>query len=238
MGLNDRDWMHENRRAGNDNADEPLGVRGLILVNILVFVICFLSGRLSPGRFVGWEFVKPFGEYSFDSAFRDGHLWELVTYQFMHANIGHIVFNMICLWVIGAAVEKYCGHLTFLRVYLVCGIAAAVFSSLLGSLGFFDGSYPYPLSWDTVPMVGASGSIYGIIAASAVLFPHARIMLLFPPVEMSVRVFALAVLGLAILYVSFNWNNAGGEAGHMGGMLMGFAIMGVLYLMKKVRPVH
>ena len=63
----------------------------------------------------------------------------------------------------------------------LCGVAAALFSSLLGYLGFFDPE------WRFIPMVGASGSIYGIMAACAVLFPHARVQLLFPPVILSSR---------------------------------------------------
>ena len=81
-------------------------------------------------------------------------------------------------------------------------------------------------------MVGASGSIYGIMAACAVLFPHARVQLLFPPVNLSVRQFALAVLGVAAAVIIFQWNNAGGEAGHLGGMFAGF-ILTLLILWKE-----
>ncbi len=102
---------------------------------------------------------------------------------------------------------------------------AALFSSLLGYMGFFDPE------WRFIPMVGASGSIYGIMAACAVLFPHARVQLLFPPVNLSVRQFALAVLGVAAVII-FQWNNAGGEAGHLGGMFAGF-ILTLLILWKE-----
>ena len=64
-------------------------------------------------------------------------------------------------------------------------------------MGFFDPE------WRFIPMVGASGSIYGIMAACAVLFPHARVQLLFPPVNLSVRQFALAVLGVAAAVIIF-----------------------------------
>lgn len=86
--------------------------------------------------------------------------------------------------------------------------------------------------WRFIPMVGASGSIYGIMAACAVLFPHARVQLLFPPVNLSVRQFALAVLGVAAAVIIFQWNNAGGEAGHLGGMFAGF-ILTLLILWKE-----
>lgn len=105
-------------------------------------------------------------------------------------------------------------------------MAAALFSSLLGYMGFFDPE------WRFIPMVGASGSIYGIMAACAVLFPRARVQLLFPPVNLSVRQFALAVLGIACAVIIFQWNNAGGEAGHLGGMFAGF-ILTLLILWKE-----
>ena len=123
-------------------------------------------------------------------------------------------------------VEERFGHLRFLLYYLFCGVAAALFSSLLGYMGFFDPE------WRFIPMVGASGSIYGIMAACAVLFPHARVQLLFPPVNLSVRQFALAVLGVACAVIIFQWNNAGGEAGHLGGMFAGF-ILTLLILWKE-----
>ena len=70
------------------------------------------------------------------------------------------------------------------------------------------------------------------MAACAVLFPHARVQLLFPPVNLSVRQFALAVLGVAAAVIIFQWNNAGGEAGHLGGMFAGF-ILTLLILWKE-----
>lgn len=75
------------------------------------------------------------------------------------------MFNMIALWFFGPVVEERFGHWRFLLYYLFCGVAAALFSSLLGYMGFFDPE------WRFIPMVGASGSIYGIMAACAVLFP-------------------------------------------------------------------
>lgn len=147
--------------------------------------------------------MQLYGAYSEYMCFHEGELWRLFTYQFLHANLGHILFNMIALWFFGPVVEERFGHLRFLLYYLFCGVAAALFSSLLGYMGFFDPE------WRFIPMVGASGSIYGIMAACAVLFPHARVQLLFPPVNLSVRQFALVVLGIACAVVIFQWNNGG-----------------------------
>lgn len=204
-------------------------VHWLILINAAVFLMGFFlqvdvpREIYPPGHL---DLVQLYGAYSEYLCFHEGELWRLFTYQFLHANLGHILFNMIALWFFGPVVEERFGHLRFLLYYLFCGVAAALFSSLLGYLGFFDPE------WRFIPMVGASGSIYGIMAACAVLFPHARVQLLFPPVNLSVRQFALVVLGIACAVVIFQWNNAGGEAGHLGGMFAGF-ILTLLILLKE-----
>ena len=184
-------------------------VHWLILLNVVIFILGFFFQVDIPRNIyppVHLDLIQLYGAYSEYTCFHEGELWRLLTYQFLHANLGHIMFNMIALWFFGPVVEERFGHWRFLLYYLFCGVAAALFSSLLGYMGFFDPE------WRFIPMVGASGSIYGIMAACAVLFPHARVQLLFPPVNLSVRQFALAVLGVAAAVIIFQWNNAGGEA--------------------------
>lgn len=225
MGVHDREWMREKQQRRQ--VEGPVVVKMLVFINLLIFLIEMFNGE----DIRRWTDV--YGSFRFALAFDHGFLWQLITYQFLHYNMEHILFNMIGLWVFGNAVERQFGHVRFLIFYLVCGISAALFSSLLGYLGVYGINR---IPWDYVSMIGASGSIYGVIAASAVLFPRGRIALLFPPVVMSVRTFALAVLGIAVAYIIFKWDNAGGEAGHLGGMLMGFLIMGVRDLIEKSRP--
>ena len=74
-------------------------------------------------------------------------------------------------------------------------------------------------------MIGASGSIYGVMIATAFLYPDAKISLLFPPVTLTMRVFALIIIGIATVVILSNGYNAGGEAGHLGGAIMGLLIM-------------
>lgn len=204
----------------------PVVVHWLLLINILVFLLGFaMQVETSRGYL---DVVQLYGAYRAYMCFQEGEVWRLVSYQFLHANLGHIAFNMIALWFFGPPVEERFGHLRFLLYYLACGVAAALFSSLLGYMGFFDPIWPF------IPMVGASGSIYGIMAACAVLFPHARVQLLIPPVNLSVRQFALVVLGIACAVIIFQWNNAGGEAGHLGGMFAGFVLTLLILLKEKL----
>lgn len=135
-------------------------VHWLILLNVVVFILGFFfqvdipRDIYPPGRL---DLIQLYGAYSEYTCFHEGELWRLFTYQFLHANLGHIMFNMIALWFFGPVVEERFGHLRFLLYYLFCGVAAALFSSLLGYMGFFDPE------WRFIPMVGASGSIYGIM---------------------------------------------------------------------------
>lgn len=76
-------------------------------------------------------------------------------------------------------------------------------------------------------MIGASASIYGVMIATAFLYPNASISLFFPPVTMTMRTFALIVIGIATAVILTNGNNAGGEAGHLGGVIMGLIIMSI-----------
>ncbi|MEG1258092.1 MAG: rhomboid family intramembrane serine protease [Akkermansia sp.] len=213
MGVNERSWM---QKAGETMTarDRALVVHWLIALNGLVFLIGFFTNNHHQ---ISW--LDAYGAFGAFAVFDQGEWWRLITYQFLHANLGHIAFNMIGLWVFGPVVESAFGHWRFLLYYLVCGVAATLFYTLLGSFGLFNEL------WQMTPLIGASGSIYGVIAACAVLFPDARIQLIFPPINLSMRNFAIGVLIVSIVIISFNWHNAGGEAGHLGGMLMGFLIM-------------
>ena len=74
-------------------------------------------------------------------------------------------------------------------------------------------------------MVGASASIYGVMVAAAFMFPDAQLRLLFPPITLQLRTFAWAVIGIATVVIVFNFGNAGGEAGHLGGIILGAIVM-------------
>ena len=151
------------------------------------------------------------GAYSWLSCFMEGEIWRLFTYQFLHAGPMHLLFNMWALYFFGRAVEDAMGPRRYLAFYLACGVAGALFSSLLAELGIYgetaNPAEQYVLAelgnylghadlrlWEVVPMVGS---------------------------------LALVVLVFAVLIVVFNGDNAGGEAGHLGGILLSAIIMSV-----------
>ncbi len=232
------------------NEIRPSVTQSLIIINVVVFALGLivrqpaLLGLSIPGSPHDESFAMVLGCYSWFTCFMEGELWRIITYQFVHANLGHILFNMFGLYFFGPPVEDAMGGKRFLLFYLTCGAAGALFSSLLAGLGLYTslpdtptviaevnnivamtGYEGYVSPWQMMPIVGASAAIYGILIATAFMYPHVHITLLFPPITMKLRTFALAIIGIATATILFNWNNAGGEAGHLGGIIMGALIM-------------
>ena len=148
---------------------------------------------------------------------------------------------MWALYFFGPAVEYAMGSRRYLAFYLTCGVAGALFSSFLSGLGFYSPGNSMLMAcnelaaytgysgmvevWQMIPLIGASAALYGVIIATAFMYPDARISLLFPPITLKLRTFALWVVGIASFIILFNLDNAGGEAGHLGGIIMGALIM-------------
>lgn len=232
--------MHE-RRISVTNA--------LIIINVVVFLVGLM---VQKPALLGIEHPSapqtPIFEvrcaYSWFTCFLQGEIWRVITYQFVHANFGHILFNMWALYFFGPAVEAAMGPRKFLGFYLACGVAGALFSSLLAGLGLYT-SVPETLGniricnelaayagydglvmpWEMIPLIGASAAVYGVMVATAFMYPDVQISLLFPPVTLRLRTFALIIIGIASATILFNLGNAGGEAGHLGGIIMGGLIM-------------
>jgi len=146
-------------------------------------------------------------------------VWRWVTYQFLHVSFGHVLFNMIGLYFFGPMMERWWGSRRFLAFYLLCGIGGAGLFSLFTFAPDVIG-----LSLHS-PMVGASGALFGILIGTAVLYPNQKVMLLIPPIPMKMRTMAMLFLGLALLSLMAGASNAGGEAAHLGGALLGWLLI-------------
>jgi membrane associated rhomboid family serine protease len=142
----------------------------------------------------------------------------LVTSMFLHGGWGHLLGNMLYLWIFANNIEDRLGHVRFALFYLAVGLAAAAAQIL-----------PDPAS--PVPMIGASGAISGVLGAYMLLFPHARVLVLIPLGFMFLhRIRAVWLLGIwfamQILSASFGSATAGGVAwwAHIGGFIAGFVL--------------
>jgi membrane associated rhomboid family serine protease len=221
----------------------------LIIISVVVFFVGLMVQKeallnVSFPQAPKTSIFEILCSYSWFTCFLKGELWRMITYQFVHANLMHLFFNMWALYFFGPAVESIMGPRRYLAFYLVCGVAGALFSSLLAALGIYTSMLDVPQSeiicneiaafagyeghvscWEMIPLVGASASIYGVMVACAFMYPDVRISLIFPPVTLRLRTFAIIVIALATATILFNFSNAGGEAGHLGGIIMGAIIM-------------
>jgi membrane associated rhomboid family serine protease len=194
-------------------------VKYLLLAN----VACFFLQLAVDDFVVRWFALTPY------QIVHNFSLWQLVSYMFLHGGIGHILMNMLVLWMIGCELERYWGTREFLRFYFICGIGAGIVH-LLVSFALSNPSLPL------VSVVGASGAIYGLLMAFGVLFPNRVITLLLffiLPINLKVK-YLVMIAGLVVLYSSLHYAKEPGDDvahfAHLGGMLVGF-----LYL-KNIKP--
>jgi membrane associated rhomboid family serine protease len=184
----------------------PPGVKWLIIVNVAVYVLLlsFVDSVLA-----GKPILLLFNLMPFD-VLRRGEIWQLVTYMFLHAGIGHILFNMLSLWMFGSAVEQTWGTRRFLQYYFICGIGAGV-CVVFANLAFGD-------VYQRV--IGASGAIYGLLLAFGMLFPDQEILLMFLfPIKAK---FAVMIFGAIAFLSSFQGGGPVSNLAHLGGMLVGY----------------
>ena len=192
----------------------PPVTKALLIANALVFVLQQVLGEATMAPFMLW----PLGSGADPYAPSDFLPWQLLTYGFMHGNIGHLLFNMLALLMFGAQVEHLWGQRRFLTFYLVCVAGAAVCQLIVGAWTLSEGGQAYPT-------VGASGGIFGLLLAYGMLFPQQRVMLLIPPIPMKARTLVI-VYGLVELFMGVT-NTMPGVAhfAHLGGMLFGWLLI-------------
>jgi len=216
MGLYDRDYTQsdfqsEHRYAPRMRIGLPQltpVVKAIIAANVVIFfggIIIFRKITLVDTPAGRWFSVFP------DSPGAMLQVWRLITYQFLHGSVMHILFNMLGLFFLGPTLEQHWGSRRFLIFYLSCGVAGALFYILLVAVG----------SLQPLPMIGASGAILGMLAACAILFPHFVVFLIVFPVPIRTAAVILTLAYLASLITVAQ--NAGGDAAHLAGMAAGAA---------------
>ena len=148
-------------------------------------------------------------------------LWQLVTYIFLHGGISHILFNLLALWMFGGELESYWGSGKFLRYFFFCGIGAGLCTVVFS---------PYQF----IPVVGASGAIYGILLAFGWLFPN-RLIYVYFLVPIPAKYFVI-IFGLIELYASMQGTGGGvAHLTHLGGLIFGILYMATPTLRQKLR---
>lgn len=172
----------------------------LIVLNVLIFLLTYLFPRSRDYLALIPLLVVRASAY-----------WQIVTYMFVHGGVWHILFNMLALFIFGVPLERRLGSSEFLLFYLATGIGAG-----LATLA---------VNWYTglaaIPVVGASGAIYGLLLAYAALYPDARLFIfgLFP---LRAPVAVLVFAALALFSQLTNTRSGVANLTHLAGLLFGY----------------
>jgi membrane associated rhomboid family serine protease len=181
----------------------------LLGASLAAFVLQKLTLWAGGGRWlVEWLALSAWG-------IRHGRFWQLVTYQFLHGDLGHLFFNMLGLYLIGRELEEAIGRRHFTVLYFLSGV--------LGGLGFIW-LEPY------APCVGASGAVFGVLAAFAVLFPKCEmVLLIFPFMPLPAWLLVSAYVLLEWLYLVGNLGGGIAHSAHLGGAIAGAVYVQVVF---------
>lgn len=169
---------------------------GLIIACVAAFLAQQSYGATIQEQFALW----PFGPYF--------HIWQLVTYFFLHGGVQHLLFNMLGLYMFGSDLERAWGQSKYLSLLLISTIAGALTQQ---AVTYSTGQF--------FPTVGASGGIYGLLLAFAFTFPNRTVTPLFPPIPMRARTFAMVFGGIEIFSGITGTQSGVAHFAHLGGML-------------------
>jgi membrane associated rhomboid family serine protease len=186
-------------------------VKVLIIINVLVYL--FLQVARDSGEILLYLGLVP------ALIVKERFIWQFLSYMFVHVGFMHILFNMLFLWWFGCDIERSFGKKHFLRFYLLCGLGGGLFAFLL-SMG------------SPVPVIGASGAIFGIFLAYAILYPNRRIYLWFLfPVKAKWLVLAAALIEISSVIMTRQTGVS--HSAHVGGIITALIWFG--YYLKILR---
>lgn len=223
-------------------------VKNLLLLNLILFVFIVTGGMNEYGGYErnGWLGLFYIGSPEFKP-------YQIVSHMFAHGGPGHLIFNMLSLVMFGSMLERIWGSKRFLIFYLITGLGAAFLHEAVHALQVYNATgelFPYLPEGDTIsrdlyqpwmndfnkakvvvtsyytPTVGASGAIYGLLIAFAMLFPNTELMFLFFPVPVKAK-YIVPFFVLLELYLgigNFEFDNVAHFA-HLGGALFGFIMV-------------
>lgn len=227
----------------------PVVVKNLLIINGIIFLIK-MTGL---GNFGGTDMDTLFGLHFFSSPLFKP--WQLVTHMFMHGGFAHLALNMLGLFMLAPPLEYKWGSQRFLAFYMLTGIGAALLYSGVHAIEYLQLAQNVsaedlrvvktegPGLWAerrnytdvnlgrinelfNIPMVGASGAIYGVLLAFGMTFPNVELIMFPLPIPIKAKYFVL-ILGALSLYRSLNVNPGDNVAhlAHLGGMVVGFILI-------------
>ena len=211
----------------------------LLLANIAVYLLTLLFGGLAASEYYNSMLIDIFGLHFFLA--EDFHVYQLLTYMFMHGGFTHLFFNMFALWMFGCVMERVLGAKRYLMLYFLCGLGAGLFQELAQFVQFYmmaseqiDGfsmgkvvevahnSQKVLNLWTTV---GASGAIYGLLLAFGMRFPEEKIFIFPIPIPIKAKWFIGFYVIVELMSVVGVANDGVAHLAHLGGMVIAFFLM-------------
>ena len=204
----------------------PPVTRNLLYVNVILFVATLINP----------VFMKSTFAMAFPLA-TDFRWWQPVTHMFIHDGFFHIFFNMYTLVMFGMVVERVLGTKKFLILYAITGFGAVAlhtgveFIQVQQLIKAYPGTNPLYI-YNSIPHVlGASGAVYGVLVAFAMLYPQARMTLIFPPVTLDAKWMVIIFIGIELLTGITGTQMGVAHFAHLGGALFGW--LTILYWKKR-----
>lgn len=201
--------------------DEAPVVKWLLILNCAVYLldqflrvsVHTVNGSFNAGLF------SAYGNFNIPQAMNQWELWRLFTYQFLHAHLLHLGLNMMALYVFGPLMEKWWGPRRFVVFYLLCGACGAWLMGVMAYTPLIT-AQPGQAGW----LVGASGSVFGLLVGVALVAPKLEVKLMIPPMWITVRRLALVFFLISLGGLLLDWNG-GGNAAHLGGAFFGWVLI-------------
>lgn len=233
----------------------PPVTKNLIIINLLIWLVMMIIPSSSD------NIVMRYGGLHFWLA-SDFNPAQFFTYMFMHdtGSFAHVLFNMFTLFMFGILLERTMGSGRFLFFYLSCGVGAALIQELVWQMSYVDIVSGWMMRYHDVPKelavdalrqaiadgqnipilnslvtIGASGAVYGVLLAFAMLFPNMPMYIMFIPVPVKAKWMVLGYGILELLIGMSGANDGVAHFAHLGGMIFGFII---IYWWKKKHVIH
>lgn len=208
----------------------PIVTKYLLIINIVMFLITELVAPM------GIDLTGILGLHFFKAS--DFHVYQLITYMFMHGGWMHIIMNMFMLWMFGMVIENVWGPKKFLFYYIVCGIGAGLCQEVaqyasyviqgLDAYQFVNAGgsqMPMDAYLNLMTTVGASGAIYAVLLAFGMLFPDERMFIIPIPIPIKAKWIVAGSVALELFYALGQPGDGVAHVAHLGGMLFGFILI-------------
>ncbi len=190
--------------------------RALIVVFVSIFVL-----QMTAAQF----FQVPVSHYFGFSplSFFTGSVWQIITYAFLHGSLTHVLFNCLAIFMLGAELERYWGTKKFLIYFFTCSVGGAFLQTFIWLISLV--AFPeHSARLGSLPIIGASGALYGLFMAFGRLFGDAQ-MLVFFVFPMKARQFVYMLLGIEIFSAVFQSESGVAHLVHLGGLFTGWLLL-------------